>query len=267
MDHIADTKGMSVAEKISHLSGPLFLLGSFALTIPYQLYQIKVVLKNMQAYKVGDPKRIKDPKTIIMRRGLSALGGVLGTIGCVLGTGIFYAVGGCLKVATGVMCLYTNTRLYFEGCREEGRLLKKRHPERRALETARYKKLKGIAGFISSGTYIGYFVLTLLAGMCPPVATLGLLSFGLSLICAGLEAESSQEKYYNTKKIIDKVGWKNWARGNYDAAKYKTHYKADDFKAKRKASGDPPDVAAKAIAKKIGRKKPSPLFHAKKSLV
>lgn len=183
-------------ETISRVVSPLFLFGSFALTVPYQLSQIAVVVKNMRTYEAGDSRRIKDPKTIILRRSLSAVGGVVGAIGCLLGTGIFFAVGGSLKIATGVMCLYTNARLFYEGYTEEQSLLKNGIYDQKALQKAHYKKIKGAAGFVSSAAFITYFSLTIAAGICPPVMAFGVCVVALSLLCAYLEKQGSQESYY-----------------------------------------------------------------------
>jgi hypothetical protein len=229
VEQIKEAGELPTLSAIAASVDPIFLLLSFAATVPYQLKQIKVVYDNMRKYEVGDPLRFKDPKTIIARRALSAFGGVLGTIGVVLGSGIFYAVGGVLKVATGVMCLYTNGRLYYEGYKEEQKLLKEGYTDQKLLENARYKMLKGKAGFVSSAVYIGYFASAIAVGTCPPVILLGVFAGLISIACALLEQEGSQEKYYilkqnlsekvdNALKLIEsKVdGWKDWVNKNYD---------------------------------------------------
>ncbi len=202
----------SFTEVISMVAEPLILLGSYAATVPYQLLKMRETYRNMRTYKVGDPRRIQDPRLTMARRGLSATGGILGTIGCVLGSGIYFAAGGSLKVATGVICLFTNARLFYQGCKQE----KAAKGNKEALRVAQYNKAKGASGFLSSAVYIGYFILTLVAGLCPPVLALGALALGLSLLCAYLEKEGTMEKLYRAKDIIEKEGFHNWYTGNYD---------------------------------------------------
>ena len=176
---------------------------------------MKVIVQNMrQNYSLDDPRRIKDPKTILARRALSVLGGVLGAIACVLGTGLFHLSGGAFKVAAGAMCLYTNARLYWEGWKEEQELIRSGCTDPQKLQNAQYKKIKGAAGFASSFTYIGYFALAVAVGVCPPIILLGVLAGAMSIGCFFLEQPGAQEKFYKAKADIERIGVINWIRGN-----------------------------------------------------